>query len=217
MISTRRAWALCSGILLYLAAWTLAWLLAEVRLPTEVFPHALVSRGSTQAVMGEAGLIASLLLGLALLWSYLTVRSPKRGRRPTVAWFFLGLGLAWFVCLLWGVYQLSEQQSSVEMPLPVLLFAANQPPLWGLLNTAALLLGVALAAFMASAHYRKLGGGTNRAAKGRAMMPPHEPRLEESFRSEDCSEDSAWADTRPMSEMPEAAQGLHLRLGPTGR
>jgi len=119
------------------------------------------------------------------------------------------------------VYKLSEQQSSVEMPLPVLLFAANQPPLWGLLNTVALLLGVAMAAFMAAAHYRKLGGGSSRAEKGRAMMQAHEPRFEEPFRSEDRSddhsEDSDWADTCPMSEMPEAAQGLHLRLGPTGR
>jgi MFS family permease len=212
MISTRRTWALCSGILLYLAAWTLAWLLAEVRLPTEVFPHALVSRGSTQAVVGEAGLIAVLLLGLAWLWSYFTVRSPKRGRRPTVGWFVLGLGLAWFVCLLVGVYKLSEQDGSLEMPLSVLLFSANQPPLWGLLNTLALLLGVALAGFFAAVHYRKMGGGA-RVLGARAMMRAHEPRLDES----PSSEDSAWPDTCPMSEMPEAAQGLRLSLGPTGR
>ncbi|MFY7867098.1 hypothetical protein [Roseateles sp.] len=213
MISTRRAWALCSGILLYLVAWSLAWLLAELRLPTELFPHALVSRGSTQAILIEAGLIALLLLALALCWSYLTVRSPKRGRRPTVAWFLSGLAAAWFVGLIWGVFNLSGRESSVELPLPVLLFSANEPPLWGLFNMLAVLLGVRLAAVWAAAHYRKLGGGTAGGASRRAMMRSHEPRLEQS----PDSEDSDWADTRPVPELRTPAQGLHLPMGQTGR
>ncbi|MEJ6006081.1 hypothetical protein WG899_11025 [Paucibacter sp. AS339] len=211
MRSTRRAWALCSGILLYIAAWALAWMLAEVRLPTHMFPHALLGRGSTTAVLAEAGLIALLLSGLALFWSYLTVRSPKRGRRPTVAWFMAGLGSAWFVWLMAGVVRMSEKQSAADLPLAVLLFAANEPPLWGLLNMAALLQGTFLAGLLAAAHYRKLGGG--RRARRHAMMPAYEPRLEESR----PDEDSGWADTRPMPELPTPAQGLHLSMGQTGR
>ena len=204
---------MCSGLLLYLTAWSLAWLLAELRLPTELYPHALLIRGSTEAVLSEAGLIAALLLGLALLWAYLTVRSPKRGRRPTAGWFFLGLGLAWFGGLMGGVVRMSGLQAAAEMPLAVLLFAANQAPLWGLMNLLALLLGAGLAAGLAASHYRKLGGGGRRAVSTHAMMRAHEPRLEES----PASEDSAWADTCPMSDLPTTPAGLHLSMGSTGR
>ncbi|MCV2353785.1 hypothetical protein LNV09_06355 [Paucibacter sp. B2R-40] len=217
MRDTRRLAALCSGLLLYGVCWTLAWLLADIRLPAHVFPHALVGRGSLGAVLGEAGAIALLLFVIALVWGYLTVRSPKLGQRPTTAWCLTGLGLAWFAWLLMGVFKLSDTQSVAERSIGILLLSATQPPLWGLLNTLALLLGAIIAGILAGKHYRALGGG-----QGRTINASYARRRDKFSRKTASKQapsgvDAGWPATRPMSELPEATGGLHLPMGQTGR
>lgn len=208
--------SLCSGLLLYAVCWALAWLLADIRLPTEVFPHHIMSRGSLGVVLAEAGAIALLLFVIALVWSYFTIRSPKLGRRPTTAWCLTGLGLAWFVWLLIGVLILSDLEAAdAQSSLSALLFSATQPPLWGLLNTVALLLGASLAGVLAARQYRKLGGGLGR---GRTINSSYARRRKKSRRNTATDRaESDWVATRPMLELQEARQGLHLPMGQTGR
>ena len=210
MKDTRRLTALCSGLLMYGVCWALAWLLADIHLPGDVFPHAILSRGSLLSVLSEAGGIALLLFAIALVWSYFTVRSIKRGKRPTTGWCIAGLGLAWFAGLLIGVFSLSGAEHIGEQSIGILLLSATQPPLWGLLNTLALLMGATVAGILAGKHYRNLGGG-----QGRTMAATYLPRRETTRKK--SSVDTAWLATRPMSDLPEAAHGLHLPLGQTGR
>jgi MFS family permease len=207
--------SLCSGLLMYGVCWAVAWLLADINLPADMFPHHLLSRGSVGTVLGEAGAIALLLFVIALVWSYFTVRSPKLGRRPTTAWCLAGLGLAWFAWLLIGVFQSSDIEAVGEQSLSVMLFSATQPPLWGLLNSIALLLGLGLAGVLATKQYRKLGGGQGRS---RTINSSYARRRKKSSRkSAAASAEPEWADTRPLLDLPEARQGLHLPLGQTGR
>jgi hypothetical protein len=204
-------------LLLYGVCWTLAWLLADIRLSADVFPHVLVSRGSFGAVLSEAGAIALLLFVIALVWAYLTVRSPKLGQRPTTSWCLTGLSLAWFAWLLMGVFKLSDVQSVGEHSIGVLLLSATQPPLWGLLNILALLMGAIIAGILAGKRYRALGGGQGRtigAAYARRSRKPN--RRANSGHAPSVAE-SAWVATRPMSDLPETSAGLHLPMGQTGR
>ena len=214
MKDTRSFAALCSGLLLYGVCWTLAWLLASIQLPGEMFPHTIWSRGSLGSVLSEAGAIALLLFAIALIWTYLTVRSPKLGKRPTTAWCLSGLGLAWFAWLLMGVFKLSAIETPTEQSIDVLLLSATQPPLWGLLNAVALLLGATVAGILAGQQYRKLGGGM-----GRSNNASYASRRDESKQTSASSkpDDAVWLATRPMSEMPETTGRLHLPMGQTGR
>lgn len=202
MKDTRSLTALCSGLLLYGVCWALAWLLASIQWPGDWFPHGLWSRGSLGAALSEAGAIALLVFAIALIWSYLTMRSPKLGQRPTTAWCLAGLGLAWFAWLLMGVFKLSETESAGEQSISVWLLSAVQPPLWGLLNTLALLTGAILAAVLAGRHYRQLGGGRARNTASYARNREDTKNLNSDSSSGD---DSAWLATRPMSDLPETA------------
>ncbi|WP_310387143.1 hypothetical protein [Roseateles sp.] len=203
---------------MYGVCWALAWLLADINLPADIFPHTLFSRGSFGTLLAEAGAIALLLFGIALVWGYFTVRSPKLGRRPTTAWCLAGLGLAWFVWLLIGVFQWSDIEAVDEQSFRVMLFSATQPPLWGLLNTIALLLGLGLAGVLAAKQYRKLGGGQ---ARSRTINSSYARRRKKSSKKSSvasaASTEPGWVATRPMLDLPEARQGLHLPMGQAGR
>ncbi len=212
---TRNLTALCSGLLLYGLGWALAWSLADIRLPADLFPHAWFRRGSLAAVLSEAGAIAVLLFALSLSWCYFSMRSAKLGQRPTTAWCLAGLGLAWFAGLLIGVVTLSDAPSAAEQSLALLLFSATQAPFWGLLNALAMLAGALLAGAMAGRHYRKLGGGQGRS---RTINSSYARRHKKSTpESTAANIEPGWVATRPMPELPPAAAGLHLPMGQTGR
>jgi hypothetical protein len=212
---TRNLTALCSGLFLYGLGWALAWSLADIRLPADLFPHAWFRRGSLGAVLSEAGAIALLLFALSLSWCYFSMRSAKLGQRPTTVWCLAGLGLAWFGGLLIGVLTLSDTPSAAEQSLALLLFSATQAPLWGLLNALALLTGALLAGAFAGRHYRQLGGGQGRP---RTINSSYARRRKKSSReSVAASVEPGWVATRPLPELPPAAAGLHLPMGQTGR
>jgi hypothetical protein len=212
MRDTRRLAALCSGLLLYAVCWTLAWLIADIRLPADVFPHAWLGRGSFAAVLSEAAAIALLLFVIALVWGHWTVRSAKLGQRPTTAWYLTGLVMAWFAWLLMGVFKLAAAETVGERSLGVLLLSATQAPLWGLLNILALLMGATLAGSLAAKRYRAIGGG-----QGRTISASYARRRDKSTPTSAPDLDSGWLATRPMPELPEAAARLHLPMGQTGR
>lgn len=212
---SRNLTALGSGLLLYALCWALAWSLADIQLPADMFAHTLFRRGSLAAVLSEAGGIALLLFAISLSWCYFSMRSAKLGQRPTTAWCLAGLGLAWFAWLLIGVVMLSDTPSAAEQSLALLLLSATQAPFWGLLNALALLMGALLAGGLAGRHYRKLGGGQ---ARSRTINSSYVRRRTKSSRNAAADRvEPGWVATRPMSELPPAAAGLHLPMGQTGR
>lgn len=156
MRSSRRIRAFVSGLLLYGSALGLAVLLSALPWPTAI-TGALGGSGGFGALLAQAGLTACLLFGLALCWASLSLR--RQGRRAKTAWCVGGLGLAWFVGLLFGVVQLSMDAANYQPSISSVLLSSTVPPLWGALNVPALLAGILLAGRLAKREQGSLSGG----------------------------------------------------------
>lgn len=148
MRNMRRLGAFCSGLILYSAAVGLSRTLDDLRLPRGVYAL-FGGRGSLPVVVGEALAIGLVLFVMALAWSYVTVKPPKRGRRPTTAWCVGGLGLAWLAWLVYGAIDFSLAPQMSSQPLLTLLLSSSAPPLWGLLNIVGVLTGALMAGSLA--------------------------------------------------------------------
>ncbi|MDC6167132.1 hypothetical protein [Paucibacter sp. XJ19-41] len=151
MKHSRRIAAFASGLALYSTAVMLGGSLAGLRLPlglTALWGHS----ESLPQLLAEATVYALPIFALALSWSYVTLRPYRRGRWPATAWCLGGLGLAWLAWLLYGVVCAAETTSLVAMPLSTLLLSPQVPPLWGLLNGLAVLVGVLVAGVLARRH-----------------------------------------------------------------
>ena len=155
MRSLRRGSAVISGVLLYSTAVLFSGVMAELEWP-RFFYAALGGRASWAVLAVESVLIALPVFAVAVAWSYATVRPPKLGRRPTTAWCLGGLGLAGFGWLVFGVYQMALTPGAFNQPLVKLLLSSSTPPLWGVLNVTAVLLGALLAGTLARQRYSLL-------------------------------------------------------------
>ena len=144
MRSPARIGAFVSGLALYSTAMLLVAACAGLGLPV-MMVDALGGPDSLELLFGEALLFALPLFLLALVWSYLTVRPTRRGRRPTTAWCLAGLALAWLGWLLYGAAHAAVDGMPVRQSLAELLLSPATPPLWGLLNGLAVLAGVLIA------------------------------------------------------------------------
>jgi hypothetical protein len=143
--------AFCSGLALYSAAVMVGGSLAELAWRSGL-PARLGQPESLQQLFGEALLVALPIFLMALAWSYVTVRPYKRGRRPPTAWCLGGLAMAWLGWLFYGAaYAAAEGLHGPDSWLGVLL-SPQSPPLWGLLNAVAVLLGILLAGVLARRH-----------------------------------------------------------------
>ncbi len=143
--SLRRLGALLSGMLLYCVVMLCVSTLAALPSPAPLLSQ-LGLRALLAQEIGAALLLAMPVFGLALVWSYLTIRPRQRGRRPTTAWCLGGLCLAW---LFYGLVHASENSALGELPLSTLLLSSSVPPLWGVLNVLAAMLGVVQAGTLA--------------------------------------------------------------------
>lgn len=150
MRDARRVGAFFSGLILYCAAIGCGILLARVSLPDAVY-KSLGGRDSLATVLSEAAVIGLLLFLLALVWSYLTVRprAKSKSRHTTTAWCLSGLGLAWLGWLIYGVVNFALNPLGAQTPMSALLFSADVPPLWGLLNVVAVVSGAVVAGMLA--------------------------------------------------------------------
>ncbi len=155
MRSLRRGSAVISGVLLYSSTVLFSGVIAELEWP-QFFYAALGGRTSLAVLAVESLLIALPVFGLALAWSYVTVCPPKLGRRPTTAWCLGGLGLAGFGWLVFGVYQMAETPDAFDQSLGKLLLSSSTPPVWGVLNLLAVLLGTVWAGTLARQRYSQL-------------------------------------------------------------
>ena len=158
MRGTRRLAAFVSGLALYSAAICLSKFLADRHLPF-AFTATLGGPDSWVVAMVESILLALPLFMLAFAWTYATMYPPRSSRRPatawsyasrypqksgrryTTAWCISGLGLAWFAWIVYGIFELSANPSGQQLSLTRLLLFSTAPPLWGLINNAAILAG----------------------------------------------------------------------------
>jgi len=126
----------------------LSSLLADLRLPQEAYA-ALGGRNSTLVQFCEAFAIALVLLLLSLVWSYVTVRPPRKSRHTTTSWLLSGIGLAWLGWLIYGVFYFALHPRNYSQGMGALLLSSAAPPLWGLLNIVAVVSGAVLAGVLA--------------------------------------------------------------------
>ena len=161
--SLRRLWALLSGLLLYCVVMLFVSTLAALPSPAPLLSQ-LGLRAMLAQEIGAATLLATPVFGLALVWSYLTIRPRQRGRRPTTAWCLGGLCLAWLAWLFYGLVHASENSALGELPLSTLLLSSSVPPLWGVLNVLAAMLGIVIAGALAKRWMPQVAALTAKAA-----------------------------------------------------
>lgn len=152
MRSARRFGAFASGVLLYCAVIGASGALADIRLPRAAYA-VLGGRTSLTVVIGEAVLIALLMLLLALCWTHLTIRPSgplRRGHRPTTGWCLSGIACSWLGWMVYGAMHFSLNAKAYSQPLLNLLLSSGSPPLWGILNIIGVAGGAMLAGAMAS-------------------------------------------------------------------
>lgn len=139
-----RLGAFVSGMALYSSAMLLVGAWAGLGLPHGLM-EALGGPESLELLLVEALIFALPLFLLAFGWSYVTVRPTRRGRRPTTAWCLAGLALAWLGWLLYGAAHAAVDGLPARSSVAEMLLSPTTPPLWGLLNGLAVLLGVLIA------------------------------------------------------------------------
>jgi hypothetical protein len=151
--------------LLYSAAVGASAFLAGVKLPRELY-NFFGGRLSLQVVLGEAIVIALLLMAFSLVWSYLTVvpLGPlRRGHRPTTSWCMGGVGVAWLGWTIYGAIYFSINPRTYTLPLINLLVSSVTPPLWGMFNVVGVVAGVWLAGrIVTRARDAAIGAGMGR-------------------------------------------------------
>jgi hypothetical protein len=138
--------AFVSGLLLYCAAIGLSYVLIDLWLLPMLRP---LFRSYLWAALAVAGVAALLVFAMAVGWSFLTVRVPAGSRRPTTAWCLAGIGAG---CLSWvvaGVFSLALNPMDKAMSVVDLLLIPSTPPLWGPLNSLAVVAGAMLAGSLA--------------------------------------------------------------------
>ncbi len=147
MHDARRVGTFFSGLFLYIAAIAFAVMLADVHLPRDV--HSMLGGRGSLAVLGiEALLMALLIFAVALVWSFVTLKRPRKSRRTAIAWFMSGIGAAWLGGLIYGVFHFALNPPSFQT-MTNLLLASDSPPLWGLLNIIAVICAALLANLLA--------------------------------------------------------------------
>lgn len=139
----RRFGAFVSGLLLYLTAIRVSCWLSGSSLPDQAYA-ALGGRYGSPAVAVESLLIALLVFGLALGWGRITAAPLMPGQRPVTHWCLAGIATAWLGAALYGTIYLSLSWYLHDLPIGLWLLAAGTPPLWGVLNTLAVVGGIVL-------------------------------------------------------------------------
>lgn len=148
MKAARRSTAFISGVLLYSFCVAVAIKYADIGLPRHVYLM-LGGRNSLGVMLGEAAAIALVLLVVAGLWAYLTLRPARRRHRPYVAWMMSGVGLAWALWLIAGAFNFALKPRAYSAPMQSMLLSSNAAPLFGALNIFGVLGGVWLAGALA--------------------------------------------------------------------
>lgn len=165
MKAARRSIAFFSGLLLYCFGAGAAMKYASTGLPRQVYAQ-LGGRNSLPVMLGEALAIALLLLLLATIWGYLTLRPQRRRHRPYLAWMMSGVGVAWAGWLIFGAFSFALKPRAYSAPLQSMLLSSNAAPLFGAFNIFAIVAGVWLAGRLAKRRQMKLPSTRSRRRQG---------------------------------------------------
>jgi len=157
MKAARRSIAFVSGVLLYCFGAAAAVKYASTGLPRQVYVQ-LGGRNSLQVMLGEAVAIAVLLLIVAAIWGYLTLRPQRRRHKPYVAWMMSGVGAAWAGWLIFGAFSFALKPRAYSAPLQSMLLSSSAAPLFGALNIFGVVAGVWLAGRLAKRRQLSLPG-----------------------------------------------------------
>ena len=149
MKAERRSIAFFSGILLYCFGAGAAMKYATTGLPRQIYTQ-LGGRNSLPVMLGEAVAIALLLLLIAAIWGYLTLRPSRRRHRPYVAWMMSGVGVAWAGWLIFGAFSFALKPRAYSAPLQTMLLSSSAAPLFGALNVFGVIGGVWVAGALAT-------------------------------------------------------------------
>lgn len=148
MKAARRSVAFFSGALLYSFAVVAAMKYASTGLPRQVYAQ-LGGRNSLPVMLGEALVIALVLLLIAVLWGYMTLRPKRRRHRPYVGWMMAGVGIAWAGWLVFGAFSFALKPRAYSAPLQTMLLSSSAAPLFGALNIFGVIGGVWVAGALA--------------------------------------------------------------------
>lgn len=148
MKAARKSIAFASGILLYCFCAGAAMKYASTGLPRQWYA-ALGGRNSLPVALGEAIAIALLLVVIAVIWGFVTLKPSRRRHRPYIAWFLWGIGVAWAGWLIFGAFSFAMKPRSYSQPLQSLLLSSNAAPLFGAFNIFGVLTGAWLAGKLA--------------------------------------------------------------------
>ncbi|MFT7775750.1 hypothetical protein [Roseateles sp.] len=155
MKAARRSIAFVSGVLLYCFGAAAAVKYASTGLPRQVYVQ-LGGRNSLPVMLGEAIAIAVVLLIVALIWAYLTLRPQRRRHKPYVAWMMSGVGAAWAGWLIFGAFSFALKPRAYSAPLQNMLLSSSAAPLFGALNIFGVVAGVWLAGRLAKRRQLRL-------------------------------------------------------------
>lgn len=144
MRQSRRLSAFISGLALYSVAMLISGPLSELHLPGPLL-RLFGAQGSQGQLLGLAALYAVPAFMLALGWAYLALRPQRPGRRPKTAWCLAGLALAWLGWLFYGMVCVATEAWPGQPSVAEVLLSSGIPPLWGALNSLAVLAGVLIA------------------------------------------------------------------------
>lgn len=151
MRHTRRLVAFISGFVLYSIATLSGSALTRLRLPRSYF-SAFGPSGSPSQLLAESVLYALPALLLTMAWSYFVLKPQRRTRRLNTIWCLTGLGLAWMSWLTYGVFYLALHPLPPGQSITAILLSSLAPPMWGVMNGLAALIGVLLAAWLVRRH-----------------------------------------------------------------
>ncbi|MBV8503016.1 MAG: hypothetical protein JO006_15030 [Paucibacter sp.] len=142
MRSSRRLVAFVSGLLIYGGAVMLAVVLFDLGL---VDTLALQLGGRTNGMMAATGIVSAINFCLAMGWAYSVIRVPPGSRRPLTPWCLSGVGVAWLIGALGGVFYLALYRADKALHVADVLLSPNTPPFWGPANILTVILAVLLA------------------------------------------------------------------------
>jgi len=134
--------AFISGLLIYGGAVVLANILFDFGL---VDMLALSLDGRTNARIAVAGTASIINFMLAFAWAYSVVRVPVGGRRPLTPWCLSGVGMAWLIGTLGGVFHMVLNRGDQTLFVSDVLLSPRAAPFWGPYNVLAVVTAVTLA------------------------------------------------------------------------
>lgn len=138
---------LISGALLYSLAVYVGGYLAAIAIPSAYFDFFGANK-VLALVVEEAFVYALPIFVLAAVWGYVSIRPLRATHRKATLWCLVGVAAAWLGWTLQTLAYFASNPSPNQFPLEALALQVLVPPVWALLNLAAVPCGVMFAGWL---------------------------------------------------------------------